>query len=1095
MAETTIFPPAPAFAELGARSNFTLLDGASHPHELVGRAKVLGHAGIGICDTNSLAGAVRAHVAAKEVGLPYVLGTRLVLEDGACFLVWPTDRASYGRLTRLLSSGRMDGPKGTCRIGREAMLAHASGWVMAAVPPLVPDEGFEARLGADAAALHGMLALPLFCMAPALMDGLDQARLERLMRLGVKLLATTDPRYHARERRRLADVLSAIRLHTLVDALGLESEANSERCLKPLEEMGDLFAACPSALSNTLVVVEACSGFSLDMLRHEYPHEVLEPGRTAQQTLTDRVRQAAEARWADRVPEKITAGIAHELALIEQLDYAPYFLTVHEIVKFAVGQGILCQGRGSAANSTVCYVLGITSVDPSKHELLFERFVSANRNEPPDIDVDFEHQRREEVIQHIYDRYGRDRAAIVGTVIRYRGRSAIREVGKAMGLSEDITTRLAKSGFGLGGERSFENLAEKEGFDPADRRLLPTLELAEEIQNFPRHLATHVGGFVMSRGPLTDMAVIGSAAMKDRTVLEWDKDDIDALKLLKVDVLGLGMLSCLKRGFDLLRRHRGKDWGLRDVPLDCLDTYAMLRRADSLGVFQVESRAQMSMLPRLRPETFYDLVVEVAIVRPGPIQGDMVHPYLRRKWGVEEVVYPQPGRAHGPPDELKQVLGRTLGVPLFQEQAMRLAIVAAGFTAGEADDLRRSMATFKMTGGVSAYRERLIGGMVRRGYQPDMAERVFKQIEGFGSYGFPESHAASFAQLAYISSYIKCHHPGVFAAALLNSQPMGFYAPAQIVRDAAEHGVGIRPIDVNASDWDCSLEPEQSSKDGYALRLGLRMVSGLSEADGQAVVDAREAGNGSPFESVEELARRAAIGRKALEALAAADAFSGMKLSRRAALWGAKAIEDDDLPLLRSMPLIGEQPLIQEPAVALPEQTAGQSVVQDYASVGLTLRSHPLGLLRPALRAEGYDDTRRLHTIRAKGFVRIPGIVLMRQRPGTAKGVIFVTLEDEFGIANLVVYKHVIDRYRRALVGSKLMLAEGHVERLVENAEVPITHLICRRLVDRSDLLAGLNTPDVDWADRILGRADEGRRPDPGVRAEKLSFPASRDFR
>ena len=1111
MAETTtMFPvlcgPVPsgparsglAFAELGARSNFTLLDGASHPHELVTRAKVLGHAGIGICDTNSLAGAVRAHVAAKETGLPYVLGTRLVLEDGASYLVWPTDRASYGRLTRLLSLGRMSGPKGECRIGREAVLAHASGWVMAVAPPPVPDEAFEQRVREDAAALRGELALPLFCMAPALMDGLDQVRLGRLMRMDVKLLATTEPRYHAPERRRLADVLSAIRLHTRVDALGLEADLNGERCLKPLAAMRALFAAYPEALSNTLLVVEACSGFSLDMLRHEYPREILEPGRTALQTLTDRVRQAVEMRWADQVPEKIAAGIAHELALIEQLDYAPYFLTVHEIVKFAVSQGILCQGRGSAANSTICYVLGITSVDPSKHELLFERFVSANRNEPPDIDVDFEHQRREEVIQHIYDRYGRDRAAIAGTVIRYRGRSAIREVGKVMGLSEDVTTRLAKSGFGLGGERSFENLVEKEGLDPHDRRLLTVLELAEEIQKFPRHLATHVGGFVISRGPLTEMAVIGNAAMEDRTVLEWDKDDIDALKLLKVDVLGLGMLSCLKRGFDLLRQHRGKDWGLKDVPLDCPDTYEMLRRADSLGVFQVESRAQMSMLPRLRPEKFYDLVVEVAIVRPGPIQGDMVHPYLRRKWKLEPVVYPQPGPGHGPPDELEQVLGRTLGVPLFQEQAMRVAIVAAGFTPGEADDLRRSMATFKMTGGVSAYRERLIGGMVRRGYDPELAARVFKQIEGFGSYGFPESHAASFAQLAYISSYIKCHHPGVFAAALLNSQPMGFYAPAQIVRDAEEHGVGIRPIDVNASDWDCSLEPEQSSKDGYALRLGLRMVSGLRETDGKEIVKVRGMGNGSPFESVAELARRAGVECRALEALAAADAFTGLRVGRRRALWDAKVVQADDLPLLRFS--VGEKPLIQEPEVVLPVQTAGQSVVQDYASVGLTLRSHPLALLRPTLQAEGYDDTRRLHSARPGGFVRIPGIVLMRQRPGTAKGIIFVTLEDEFGIANLVVYTNVIARYRKALVGSKLMLAEGQVERLVEHAEVPITHLICRRLVDRTDLLTGLNTPDVVpgeniWAEKLLGRADEGRRPDPGVRSEKLSFPASRDFR
>ena len=1088
----------PAFAELGARSNFSLLDGASHPQELVARAAVLGHAGIGICDSNSLAGAVRAHVAAKETGLRYVLGTRLELDDGASYLVWPTDRQSYGRLTRLLSLGRMGGPKGECRIGHTDMLAHSEGWVMAAIPPRLPGRDFTARLQADAAALRDKLALPLFCMAPALRDGADRRRLEALRHTGVALLATTDPRYHARERRRLADVLTAIRLRTRVDALGLDADPNGERCLKGLEEMARLFAACPEALENTLLVLDACAGFSLDQLRHEYPDEILEPGRTPLETLSDRVHQAAAERWPDGVPDDIRRRIAHELTLIDQLDYAPYFLTVHEVVRFARRQGILCQGRGSAANSTICYVLGITAVDPSKHDLLFERFVSASRNEPPDIDVDFEHERREEVIQHVYDRYGRDRAAIVGTVIRYRGRSAIREVGKALGLSEDVTARLAKAGWGLGGERSFDDLAAKEGFDPTDRRLSLALELAAEIQDFPRHLATHVGGFVISQGPLTEMAVIGNAAMPGRTVLEWDKDDIDALKLLKVDILALGMLSCLRRGFELLRRHHRTDLTLADVPRDCPETYAMLRRADSLGVFQVESRAQMAMLPRLRPERFYDLVVQVAIIRPGPIQGDMVHPYLRRRWGQEQVVYPQPSPEHGDPDELEKVLGRTLGVPLFQEQAMRVAIVAAGFTPSEADDLRRAMATFKYTQGVGVYRDRLIGGMVRRGYDPSLAERVFRQIEGFGSYGFPESHAASFAHLAYVSSWLKCHHPAVFAAALLNSQPMGFYAPAQIVRDAAAHGVEIRPLDINASDWDCTLEPARHSADGHALRLGLRMTAGLSEAEGRQIVQARRSGNGSPYDSVEEVARRSGAGRKALEALAAADAFANLRVKRRAALWEAKAIQSDEPPLLRLANTVGEAPLFQEPPVTLPEETAGQSVVLDYATTGLTLREHPLALLRPVLRNQGYDDTRRLQTIRLGGFIRLPGIVLMRQRPGTAKGIVFVTLEDEFGVANLVVYPDVIARDRSALVGARLMVAEGRIERETEHAEVPITHLICRRLFDRSDLLGRLNAPDApdaDWGEAILGRADEVRRPDPGIRSQKVALPASRDFR
>jgi len=1106
------------FAELAARSNFSLLDGASHPQELVARAAVLGYAGIGICDRNSLAGVVRAHIAAKENGLRYVVGARMVLDDDTEYFVWPTNRTNYGQLTRLLSLGRMDSPKGMCRIRHADLLAHAEGWVMAAMPPRLPDRTFADRLHADATLLRERLALPLFCMAPALLDGADQARLDTLCHIGrsagVALLATTDPRYHARERRRLADVLTAIRLRTRVDAIGHAAEPNGERCLKSPDDMAHLFTACPAALENTLHVLDACAGFSLDQLRHEYPEEILEPGRTPQETLADRARQAATERWPDGVPADISRRIDHELTLIDQLGYAPYFLTVHEIVRFARRQGILCQGRGSAANSTICYVLGITAVDPSKHDLLFERFVSTSRNEPPDIDVDFEHERREEVIQHVYDRYGRDRAAIVGTVIRYRGRSAIREVGKALGLTEDITTRLAKAGWGLGGERSFQDLAEKEGFDPADHRLSLALELAAEIQDFPRHLATHVGGFVISRGPLTDMAVIGNAAMAGRTVLEWDKDDIDALKLLKVDILALGMLSCLRRGFDLLRRHHRTDLTLADVPRDCPQTYAMLRRADSLGVFQVESRAQMAMLPRLRPERFYDLVVQVAIIRPGPIQGDMVHPYLRRRWGLEQAIYPKPAPEHGDPDELKNVLGRTLGVPLFQEQAMRVAIVAAGFTPSEADELRRAMATFKFTQGVGVYRERLIGGMVRRGYDPELAERVFKQIEGFGSYGFPESHAASFAHLAYVSSWMKCHHPAVFAAALLNSQPMGFYAPAQIVRDAAEHGVAIRPLDINASDWDCTLEPSRHSADGHALRLGLRMTAGLSETDGRRIVQARKAGNGSPYDSVEEVARRTGAGRKALEALAAADAFASLRLNRRKALWDAKAIQSEELPLLRLANSADDSPLFREAPAPLPQETDGQSVVQDYASTGLTLREHPLALLRVQLRHEGYDDTRRLQTISPGRTIRLPGIVLMRQRPGTAKGIVFVTLEDEFGIANLIVYPDVIARDRRALVGARLMVAEGRVERETKQAEVPITHVICRRLFDRSDLLARLNIPDAadlaarvmhdaprdiglndDWSEAMLGRADEVRRPDPGMRSWQITLPASRDFR
>ncbi|GAB0119807.1 error-prone DNA polymerase [Acidisoma sp. 7E03] len=1081
------------FAEVGARTNFTFLDGASHPAEIVATAAALGHAGIGICDTNSLAGVVRGHAAAKEIGLPFIVGTRLVLQDGAAYLVWPTDRASYGRLTRLLSLGRMRAPKGTCEITRAEMLEHAQGWAMAAVSPAAPDAPFAARLAEDAADLRDRLARPLFCTAPILLDGADQRRLAILQRMatvaGGGLLATTDPRFHHPDRRRLADVLTAIRLGCPVDRIGFAAERNGERCLKGMVEMNHLFQDHPEALANTLRVLEAGRGFSLDELRHEYPDEILEPGRPPLATLTDRVHEAATRRWPEGVPADIQARIDHELTLIEQLDYAAYFLTVDEVVRFARSKGILCQGRGSAANSTICYVLGITAVDPSKHDLLFERFVSASRNEPPDIDVDFEHERREEVIQHIYDRYGRDRAAIVGTVIRYRGRSSIREVGKALGLSEDVTGRLAKAGWGPGRDDSLADLAQQEGLDLSDRRLSMTLELAAEIQDFPRHLATHVGGFVMSRGPLTEMAVIGNAAMAGRTVLEWDKDDVDALQLLKVDILALGMLSCLRRSFELMRLHHRRDLDLAGVPRDCPETYAMLRRADSVGVFQVESRAQMAMLPRLRPEVFYDLVVQVAIIRPGPIQGDMVHPYLRRRWGLEQPVYPKPSPEHGPADELKNVLGRTLGVPLFQEQAMRLVVVAAGFTPDEADRLRRAMATFKHTGGVSAYREKVIGGMVRRGYDPELAERVFKQIEGFGSYGFPESHAASFAHLAYASSWLKCHHPAVFAAAILNSQPMGFYAPAQLVEDARKHGVEVRPVDINVSDWDSTLEREPTSADDHALRLGLRLVAGLPEEDGRLIVKARRTGNGVPYGSVEDVSRRTGVGRRAIEALAEADAFASLGQGRRSAMWDAKAVERHIPPLLRLVEnTVSDTPLLPEPAADLPSETSGQAIVTDFAATGLSLRAHPLSVLRPKLAALGYHDTRRLNSARPGTSIRLPGLVLMRQRPGTAKGIVFLTLEDEFGIANLVVYANIGQRDRAALIGAKLMVAEGRIEQETEHSEVPITHLICRKLLDRSDLLTRLNQS----ADRA---ADQGESTQPPVRGgPSYAFPRSRDF-
>ncbi len=1052
------------FAELAAMSNFSFLEGASHPRELAREAAALGHAAIGLADRNSFAGLVRGMVAAEDAGIRFVPGVRLRLPDGDEYFAWPSDRAAYGRLSRMLSEGRMQAPKGECHIDREALLAAAEGLVLALVPPEAPGAAFARRLRRDAAAFQRRLALPLFCAAGHRFQGDDRKRLDLLAAMagaaGTPLLATGGTRFHRADRRRLADVLAAIRLGTTVDALGHAALPNAEAHLKPAAEMLRLFAGHAPAVTATLRVVATCR-FSLRELAYEYPEEIFDPGLTPQQTLERRLAAAVAERWPEGVPEKVTRQIAHELQLIRQLGYAPYFLTVHEIVRFALGRGILCQGRGSAANSAVCYALGITSVAPDKHDLLFERFISASRNEPPDIDVDFEHERREEVIQHIYDRYGRDRAAIAATVIRYRDRSAIRDVGKAMGLSEDVTGRMAKAVWGSGG-RSLAEIAADQGLAPeADPRLRMACELAEELLEFPRHLATHVGGFVITRGPLTELAIVTRAAMKDRHTIEWDKDDIEALKILKVDVLGLGMLSCIRRAFDLIEAGGGGRWTLARVPQDCPATYAMLSRADSLGVFQVESRAQMNMLPRLRPREFYDLVIQVAIVRPGPIQGDMVHPYLRRRNGEEAVDYPSPA--------LRRVLAKTLGVPLFQEQAMQIAITGAGFSAEDADLLRRAMATFRGDGKLDPFEARFVEGMVDNSYPRDFAERCFQQIKGFGSYGFPESHAAAFAQLVYVSAWLKCHHPAAFACALLNSQPMGFYAPAQIIRDAREHGVPVQAVDALHSDWDCTLE-------GPALRLGLRLLQGLAEPAAQRLVAVRPAG------SLAELVRLAGLDRGTVERLAEADAFRSLGLGRRAALWEAAAVE-------APAPLQGD---LLEPAARLPPTSAGEETVLDYTSTGLSLRHHPLALLRPQLDALRLADTRRLNAARRGTWLRLPGLVLVRQRPGSAKGVVFFTVEDEWGVANLVLYPDLAQEFRAAVVAARLVVAEGRVERL--EAAVPVIHLIVRRLTDRSDLLAGLAALDAPgpW-NKALARADEVRRPD--LRdSPRVKLPPSRDF-
>lgn len=1045
------------YAELGAMSNFTFLEGASHPQELVLAAKLLGHAAIGIADRNSMAGVVRALAASehKDIRLRFVAGCRVVLEDGFEYLVWPSDRAAYGRLTRLLSEARMVAEKGQERISRDALLAAAEGQAVALLAPDAPDDGFALRLRQDARALRHTV-LPLFCATHHRYGGDDRRRLRLLAGMagsaGARLLAAGGVRYHVAERRRLADVLAAIRHGCTIDTLGLRAQQNAEAYLKPPAEMLRLFRGHEDAVAASLDVLRACR-FSLRELRYEYPDEILEPGRTPQQTLEARVARAAALRWPEGVPDKVAAQLAHELRLIGKLDYAAYFLTVHEIVRFAQGEGILCQGRGSAANSAVCYALGITAVPPDKHDLLFERFISEARDEPPDIDVDFEHERREAVIQHIYERYGRERAAICATLIRYRSRSAIREVGRAMGLSEDITARLAK-GTWHHGQDDWHAVAREQGLDPeGDPRLTMALDLAEELHGFPRHLATHVGGFVITRGRLTELAVVTKAAMENRHTLEWDKDDIEVLKMLKVDVLGLGMLSCLRRGLALLAQHGGPAMGLHAIPQDDAATYGMLARGESLGVFQVESRAQMNMLPRLRPAKFYDLVIEVAIVRPGPIQGDMVHPYLRRRNGQEPVTYPSPA--------LEVVLKRTLGVPLFQEQAMQIAIVAAGFTPAQADELRRAMATFRHTGDVPLLREPFLEGMQRHGYARDFAERCFQQIEGFGSYGFPESHASSFAQLVYSSAWLKRHHPAVFACALLNSQPMGFYSPAQIVREAAREGVAVHPVDVSRSDWDCTLEREAGR---LALRLGLRLVEGLGREAAEALVAARRA-----EDTLETLVRRAALDRRAVEALAAADAFRGLGLARRRALWAA-AGQDRAAPA--PLPLFAAA----EAAPQLPEATAGEETVLDYGATGLSLRAHPMALLRPKLAALELIDSRALARGRQGMKVRLGGLVLVRQRPGSAKGVVFFTLEDEFGTVNLVLYPDVTERHRAAVLAARLLLVEGRLERLDE-AEVPILHVIAKRLSDRSDLLDGLHRmggpPGAPGLQPPLARADE----------------------
>ncbi|MCC7428117.1 MAG: error-prone DNA polymerase [Alphaproteobacteria bacterium] len=1054
------------YAELEVTTNYSFLRGASHPEELFEQAAALGIAALGITDHHSLAGMVRAHEAARQSGVRLVVGCRLDLADGARLLVYPADRPAYGRLCRLLSLGKGRAGKGACALGRADLAAAAEG-LHAILLPEEADHATAAGLAwlRETFAERAHLALTLR-RRPG-----DAARLHALHALaaahGVAPVATNDVLYHRPERRILQDVLACIREKCTIDAAGFRRTRFADRHLKPPAEMARLFARHPEAIARTIALAESCR-FSLDELRYQYPSEIATPGLSAQEALERLTWDRAAACYPAGLSAKAEALIRHELRLIGELGYAPYFLTVHAIVGFARARGILCQGRGSAANSIVCYLLGITAIDPDRHELLFERFVSQARNEPPDIDVDFEHERREEVIQWVYETYGRHRAALVATVIRYRSRAALRDVGKALGLGEDVLAMLAGQVWGWSNEGVGEDEVKALPIDLGNRRLRLTLALARELIGFPRHLSQHPGGFVLTRDRLDELVPIEPAAMAGRQVIEWDKDDIDQLRFMKVDVLGLGMLGCMRRAFDLLAAHKGLVLDLATIPAEDDATYAMIRRADTLGVFQIESRAQMAMLPRMKPRNFYDLTIEVAIVRPGPIQGDMVHPYLRRREGKEPVSYPRP--------EFERVLGKTLGVPIFQEQAMRVAIECAGFTPADADQLRRSMATFRFTGSVSGFRDKLIAGMVANGYARDFAERTFRQLEGFGSYGFPESHAASFALIAYASAWMKRHHPEVFCAALLNAQPMGFYAPAQIVRDAREHGVAVRPIDVNCSRWDCTLEPDGDGR--LAVRLGLRMARGLANAEAARILAARgEAGFATPA----ELWQLSGAGRAALEALADADAFAGMGLARCEALWAIRGLGAAPLPLFAAAERIGRPaPESREPAVPLAPMSAGRNVVEDYRATGLTLRSHPVAFLRPDLAARGIRPCAELLAARDGSAITVAGLVLVRQQPGSAKGVIFITIEDEGGTANLVVWPKLFAEQRSLILASRMLAVRGRVQR-----EGEVIHLVSRRLTDLSPLLEQIGARAEPFP-LPTGRGDEARAGGGGdARSEK----------
>jgi len=1096
------------YTELQVATHFSFLRGVSSAEEMFSAAALLGYGALGITDRNSVGGLVHALRASEATGVRLVAGCRLDLMDGSALLVWPEDRGGWSSLTRLLTEGkrRVDpkkGEKGQCFLHWEDVDSFSAGLVAA----LIPDEA-DSRTETALALTAGIFGDRAHIALGLRRRPGDALRLHRLdemaRRLRVRSVAAGDILHDGPDKRMLQDVVTAIRNKCTIDDLGFRRERSADRHLKSPAEMERRFASYPDAIQASADIAARCT-FSLRELSYQYPDEIIMSGRTPQDALERLTREALDAKFPEGAPEHYRSILEHELKLVGSLDYAPYFLTVNSIVAFARSQGILCQGRGSAANSMICYVLGITSIDPVKHQLLFERFISGERAEPPDIDVDFEHERREEVIQWIYNSYGERHAALTAVVSRYRSRGAIREVGKALGLTEDVTGALSSQIWGWSNEGIPESHAKELNLDLSEPRLALALDLTRQLVGTPRHLSQHPGGFVLTRDRLDDLVPVEPAAMENRRVIEWEKDDIETLGFMKVDILGLGMLGCMRRAFDLLAEHKGHriDLSSPDLQGDCEETYKMIRKADTIGTFQIESRAQMSMLPRLKPREFYDLVIQVAIVRPGPIQGDMVHPYLRRREGKEKAEYPS--------EELHEVLGKTLGVPLFQEQAMKVAIVGAGFTPAEADALRRSMATFKSTGGVGRFHDKMIEGMVAKGYERDFAERTFRQIEGFGSYGFPESHAASFAKIAYASSWMKCHHPEIFCAALVNAQPMGFYQPAQIVRDAREHGVEVRPVCIAASDWDCTLEPSSSSPsqmgrgpiaagDGggveveassvplhhaapngccaagsgsrpapgmptrlhppphashreeyLPIRLGLRMVKGLSEKDAIRILAARA---GRAFDSVEDVWRRSGVPAAALEKLANADAFHSLGLSRRQALWQVRGLGERPLPLFAAA---DRSESGREPEVRLRPMTEGREVVEDYSAIRLSLRDHPVSFLRPELDRLGMTRCADLARVKDGAKILVAGLVLIRQRPGKGN-VTFITIEDESGIANIILWHRKFEAQRRIVMSAAMIAVHGNVQR-----EGDVIHVVTDRLEDHSALLDTIgrtNFPD-----------------------------------